>query len=85
MEYEGSRSTADASNDPFEAKKTGRAVATIDHQVLDLTFALYVAGAAKSPEEGLRMANENIDSGAASRKLAEFVEASQKIAPTTKA
>jgi hypothetical protein len=28
------------------------------------------------------MANENIDSGAASRKLAEFVEASQRIAPT---
>jgi anthranilate phosphoribosyltransferase len=49
---------------------------------LNNAFALYVAGAAKSPEEGLRMANENIDSGAASRKLAEFVEASQRIAPT---
>ena len=31
-------------------------------------------------EEGIRLAQENIDSGAASRKLAEFVEASQAIA-----
>ena len=53
-----------------------------DFLTLNNAFALYVAGAAKSPEEGLRMANENIDSGAASRKLADFVEASQRIAPT---
>jgi anthranilate phosphoribosyltransferase len=53
-----------------------------DLLVLNNAFALYVAGAAKSPEEGLRLAQENIDSGAASRKLAEFVEASQAIAPT---
>src|SRR5688572_19123482 len=52
-----------------------------DILVLNNAFALYVAGAAKSPEEGLRLAQENIDSGAASRKLAEFVEASQAIAP----
>lgn len=51
-----------------------------DLLVLNNAFALYVAGAAKSPEEGLRLAQENIDSGAASRKLAEFVEASQAIA-----
>lgn len=56
-----------------------------DFLTLNNAFALYVAGVAKSPEEGLRMANENIDSGAASRKLADFVEASQKIAPTNKA
>jgi anthranilate phosphoribosyltransferase len=55
-----------------------------DFLTLNNAFALYVAGAAKSPEEGLRLANENIDSGAASRKLAEFVEASQRIAPTNK-
>jgi len=53
-----------------------------DFLVLNNAFALYVAGAAKSPEEGVRLAQENIDSGAASRKLAEFVEASQALAPT---
>ncbi|HET9770223.1 MAG TPA: anthranilate phosphoribosyltransferase, partial [Acidimicrobiia bacterium] len=53
-----------------------------DFLALNNAFALYVAGVAKSPEEGLRLAQENIDSGAASRKLAEFVEASQAIAPT---
>jgi anthranilate phosphoribosyltransferase len=53
-----------------------------DFLALNNAFALYVAGAAKSPEEGLRLAQENIDSGAATRKLAEFVEASQAIAPT---
>ena len=55
-----------------------------DFLVLNNAFALYVAGAAKSPEEGVRLAQENIDSGAASRKLAEFVEASQALAPTGK-
>ena len=53
-----------------------------DFLTLNNAFALYVAGAAKSPEDGLRQANENIDSGAASRKLADFVAASQAIAPT---
>ena len=53
-----------------------------DFLVLNNAFALYVAGTAKSPDEGIRMAQENIDSGAASRKLAEFAEASQKIAPS---
>ena len=51
-----------------------------DFLVLNNAFALYVAGAAKSPEEGIRLAQENIDSGAASRKLTEFAEASQAIA-----
>ena len=53
-----------------------------DFLTLNNAFALYVAGVAKNPEDGLRLANENIDSGAATRKLAEFVEASQAIAPT---
>jgi anthranilate phosphoribosyltransferase len=51
-----------------------------DFLVLNNAFALYVGGVAKSPEEGIRLAQENIDSGAASRKLAELVEASQAIA-----
>jgi anthranilate phosphoribosyltransferase len=51
-----------------------------DFLVLNNAFTLYVAGVAKNPEDGLRLAQENIDSGAASRKLAEFAEASQKIA-----
>jgi len=53
-----------------------------DFLVLNNAFALYVAGAAKTPEEGVRLAQDNIDSGAATAKLAEFVEASQNLAPT---
>lgn len=52
-----------------------------DFVVLNNAFALYVAGAAKSPEDGVALAQENIDSGAATRKLAEFAEASQAISP----
>lgn len=50
-----------------------------DFLVLNNGFTLYVAGAAGSPEEGMRMAQANIDSGEASRKLAEFAEASQSV------
>ncbi len=50
-----------------------------DFLVLNNGFALYVAGVASSPEEGIKMAQANIDSGAASRKLAEFAAASHKI------
>ena len=50
-----------------------------DFLVLNNGFTLYVAGIASSPEEGIKMAQENIDSGKASRKLAEFAEASQKV------
>ncbi|MCC7414206.1 MAG: anthranilate phosphoribosyltransferase [Gammaproteobacteria bacterium] len=49
-----------------------------DFLVLNNGFALYVAGVAASPEEGMRMAGENIDSGAASRKLAQYAAASQQ-------
>ena len=52
-----------------------------DFLVLNNAFALYVAGAAKSPEDGVARAQELIDSGAATRKLAEFAEASQAISP----
>ena len=50
-----------------------------DFLVLNNGFTLYVAGIASSPEEGIKMAQENIDSGKASRKLSEFAEASQKV------
>ena len=43
-------------------------------------ITLYVAGAANSPEEGVTLAQETIDSGAATQKLAEFAAASQAIA-----
>ena len=49
-----------------------------DFLVLNNGFTLYVAGAAGSPEEGMKMAQVNIDSGAASDKLAEFAAASQR-------
>ncbi|MSQ60940.1 MAG: anthranilate phosphoribosyltransferase, partial [Betaproteobacteria bacterium] len=51
-----------------------------DFLVLNNGFALYVAGAAPNPAQGMRMAAENIDSGAASRKLAQFAAASQQVA-----
>ena len=51
-----------------------------DFVVLNNGFALYVAGAAASPGEGMKLAQANIDSGAATRKLAEFAAASQKFA-----
>ena len=47
--------------------------------MLNNGFALYAAGTAASPEEGMGMAQANIDSGAASQKLAAFAEASQKV------
>ncbi len=50
-----------------------------DFLVLNNGFALYAAGTAASPEEGMGMAQANIDSGAASQKLAAFAEASQKV------
>ena len=50
-----------------------------DFLVLNNGFTLVAAGVADSPEAGMRMAQENIESGAASRKLAEFAEASQRV------
>lgn len=64
--------------DVFEGRDQGP---RRDFVVLNNAFALYVAGAVDSPEEGLRVAQENIDSGAAARKLAEFAEASHAMAP----
>ena len=53
-----------------------------DFLVLNNAFALYVAGAAASPEEGVKKAQENIDSGRATAKLEEFVTASHAFATT---
>ena len=50
-----------------------------DFIVLNNGFMLYIAGLAASPQEGMGMAQANIDSGAASKKLAEFAERSQNI------
>jgi anthranilate phosphoribosyltransferase len=52
-----------------------------DFVVLNNAFALYVAGVASNPEEGVKLAQENIDSGAATRKLEEFAAASQTVTP----
>jgi anthranilate phosphoribosyltransferase len=62
--------------DIFEGRDQG---SRRDFLVLNNGFTLYVAGAAASPEEGMQMAQANIDSGTASQKLAEFAEASQKV------
>ena len=51
-----------------------------DFLVLNNAFALYVAGAAESPEEGIAKAQETIDSGRATDKLGEFVTASHALA-----
>jgi anthranilate phosphoribosyltransferase len=50
-----------------------------DFLVLNNGFTLYVAGVADSPEQGIELAQENIDSGAASRKLEEFAKSSHAI------
>lgn len=50
-----------------------------DFLVLNNAFALYVAGAADSPEDGLAKAQENIDSGRALAKLEEFATASHRV------
>jgi anthranilate phosphoribosyltransferase len=51
-----------------------------DFVVLNNAFALYVAGVAASPEEGVAKAQETIDSGRATEKLSEFVTASHAVA-----
>ena len=53
----------------------------LDFLLLNNAFALYVSGAAASPEEGLAKAAENIDSGRALAKLEEFAAASQQFKP----
>jgi anthranilate phosphoribosyltransferase len=50
-----------------------------DFLVLNNAFALYVAGAASSPEEGIEKAQETIESGRASEKLNEFALASHAL------
>ncbi len=51
-----------------------------DFLVLNNAFALYVAGAAANPEEGIAKAQETIDSGRATAKLDELVMASHALA-----
>jgi anthranilate phosphoribosyltransferase len=52
-----------------------------DFVVINNGYALYVAGAAASPEEGMTKAQETIDSGRATEKLSEFALASHALAP----
>jgi anthranilate phosphoribosyltransferase len=51
-----------------------------DFVVINNGYALYVAGAAASPEEGMAKAQETIDSGRATEKLSEFALASHALA-----
>jgi len=50
-----------------------------DFLLLNNGFALYAGGAADSPERGVALATETLESGAAARKLAEIAEASQAL------
>ena len=45
---------------------------------LNAGAALYIAGKAVSLEEGVKLAEQLIDSGAARKKLQEFIELSNK-------
>ena len=63
--------------DVFEGRDQGP---RRDFVVLNNAFALYVAGAAASPEEGVAKAQETIDSGRATAKLEEFAAASHAVA-----
>ena len=67
---------AHAIREIFDGRDTGP---RRDFLVLNNGFALYVAGAAANPEEGMKKAQETIDSGRATEKLAEFVEASHMV------
>jgi anthranilate phosphoribosyltransferase len=58
----------------FEGKKGARR----DIAVLNAAAALYVSGLAPSIEEGIKVAEHSIDSGAASSKLAQLVEATNR-------
>jgi anthranilate phosphoribosyltransferase len=51
-----------------------------DFLVINNGFALYVAGAAASPQEGMEKAQETIDSGRATEKLGELALASHNLA-----
>jgi anthranilate phosphoribosyltransferase len=44
--------------------------------VLNAAFAFYIAGKTSSVEEGIRLAEEVLDSGAGMRKLEEYKEVS---------
>lgn len=53
-----------------------------DMLVLNNAWALYVSGAVDRPEDGVKKAQENIDSGRATDKLEELVMASRQFAKT---
>jgi len=69
---------ASAIRDVFEGRDQGP---RRDFVVINNGFALYVGGVAASPEEGMALAQETIDSGRASEKLSEFALASHALAP----
>jgi len=69
---------ASAIRDVFEGRDQGP---RRDFIVINNGFALYVGGVAASPEEGMALAQETIDSGRASEKLSEFALASHALAP----
>jgi len=64
--------------DVFEGRDQGP---RRDFLVLNNGFALYVGGVASSPEEGMKLAQETLDSGRAAEKLTEFAAASHRISP----
>jgi len=69
---------ANAIREVFEGRDHGP---RRDFLVINNGYALYVGGAAASPEEGMALAQETIDSGRASEKLSEFARASHALAP----
>ena len=50
-----------------------------DVVLLNAGAAIYVAGEAKTIEEGVRLAAESISSGAAERSLEDFVHATRRL------
>jgi anthranilate phosphoribosyltransferase len=64
--------------DVFEGRDQGP---RRDFLVINNGFSLYVGGVASSPEEGMTLAQETIDSGRAAAKLKELAAASHRIAP----
>jgi anthranilate phosphoribosyltransferase len=55
----------------------GQKNACRDIVVLNAAFALVAAGVANNPEDGIRLANDSIDSGSALKKLEALVKATR--------
>lgn len=72
VEGADSKTNAEITLQVFDGKKGSAR----DMTVLNAAFALYVAGKIQTVEEGIKLAEEILDSGAGAKKLNDFIEMS---------